>query len=351
MTEDQVVGCILGTALGDSLGLPYEGLSRRRGTKLLGPPDRQRFFFRRGMVSDDTEHLCMVAQALIDAKGNVEVFRRSLARRLRWWLLGAPAGIGLATLKSIIRLWMGCSPEHSGVRSAGNGPAMRAAVIGITYGDAPCFRDLIRASTRLTHTDPKAEYGACAIGLAAAMAKDVESVSPQNYIERLRQILPEEGAHEFLELMSGTVASASQSQSTDAYAGSLGLSQRISGYMYHSVPIAIHAWLINPLDYRAAITSVIRCGGDTDSVAAFVGGIVGVSVGQQGIPQEWLSSIIDWPRSVTWMQRLGKQLYFSMTSSEVTRPIRLPVIAVLARNLCFAAIVLYHGFRRLGPPY
>ncbi len=28
--------------------------------KLLGPPERHRFFLRRGMISDDTEHTCMV---------------------------------------------------------------------------------------------------------------------------------------------------------------------------------------------------------------------------------------------------------------------------------------------------
>ncbi|HIF05444.1 MAG TPA: ADP-ribosylglycohydrolase family protein [Gemmatimonadetes bacterium] len=65
---------MLGTAVGDSIGLPYEGLSRGRAEKLLGPPDRHRFFFGRGMVSDDTEHTCMVAQSLI----------RSGAYRLGW---------------------------------------------------------------------------------------------------------------------------------------------------------------------------------------------------------------------------------------------------------------------------
>ena len=57
-----VVGSILGTAVGDAMGLPYEGLSRRRGKRLIGPPDRHHFFFGRGMVSDDTELTCMVSQ-------------------------------------------------------------------------------------------------------------------------------------------------------------------------------------------------------------------------------------------------------------------------------------------------
>ncbi len=56
MAKAHIVGSLLGTAIGDSIGLPYEGLSRRRAKRLLGPPDRHRFLFGRGMVSDDTEH-------------------------------------------------------------------------------------------------------------------------------------------------------------------------------------------------------------------------------------------------------------------------------------------------------
>ena len=47
---------LLGTAVGDALGLPYEGLTPERGQKLIGYPDRFRFLPGRGMVSDDTEH-------------------------------------------------------------------------------------------------------------------------------------------------------------------------------------------------------------------------------------------------------------------------------------------------------
>src|SRR5260221_9310427 len=94
MLSEAIVGAILGTAVGDALGLPYENLSRRRGLRLLGPPDRHRFFFGRGMVSDDTEHACMVAQALIAAGNDAAHFRWNFAWRLRLWLLTLPAGVG-----------------------------------------------------------------------------------------------------------------------------------------------------------------------------------------------------------------------------------------------------------------
>lgn len=91
------VGCLLGTAVGDALGLPYEGLSPRRARRLLGPPTQYRLLSNRGMVSDDTEHACMVAQSLIASGGDAERFGSELGRRLRLWVLAAPAGIGLAS--------------------------------------------------------------------------------------------------------------------------------------------------------------------------------------------------------------------------------------------------------------
>ena len=42
----------------------------------------------------------MVLQSILEAGGDVEVFRRRFARRLRWWLLGLPAGVGLATARA-----------------------------------------------------------------------------------------------------------------------------------------------------------------------------------------------------------------------------------------------------------
>ena len=159
--EAAILGCLLGTAVGDALGLPCERLSKQRQRRLFPHLDGHRFFFGRGMVSDDTEHTCFVAQALIVSAGDAALFERRFARDLRLWLLGLPAGIGLATLKAICRLWLGFGPARSGVFSAGNGPAMRAALLGVCCGDdLDRLRALVRASTRLTHTDLRAEHGA-----------------------------------------------------------------------------------------------------------------------------------------------------------------------------------------------
>jgi ADP-ribosylglycohydrolase len=162
VNEKAIIGCILGTAVGDALGLPYEGMPPSRARKLLGPPDRYRFVLGRGMISDDTEHTCMVSQSLIESGDNVDTFTRRFASRLRWWILALPAGVGKATARSCIKLWFGVRPSKSGVYSAGNGPAMRAAIFGATIDDIPKLLEYVRASSRLTHTDPKAEFGTVA---------------------------------------------------------------------------------------------------------------------------------------------------------------------------------------------
>ncbi len=350
MGKTHIIGSILGTAIGDAIGLPYEGLSRRRAAKLLGVPHQYRFFFGYGMVSDDTEHTCMVAQALIAAGGNQLKFQHHLAWLFRFWLLSLPAGVGLATLKAICRLWCGFSPTKSGVFSAGNAPAMRAAILGVAIDDVTQLRELVRISSRITHTDPKAEYGAFAIALAARIVCQTHRVSGHDFLLQLKSYLDEE-ASEFTDLIHQVVISVNNGESTGEFAAQQGMHQGVSGYVYHSVPVAIHAWLSHQHDFRAAIITVVECGGDTDSNAAIVGGIVGAAVGKSGIPRQWLNKLLETSRTVAWMERLGIQLDATMQLGIPKRPIKLLFVTTLLRNAVFLLIVLFHGFRRLLPPY
>jgi ADP-ribosyl-[dinitrogen reductase] hydrolase len=196
-----IVGCLLGTAVGDAIGLPAEGLSSDRQRRLFGELDSYRLLPHRGMISDDTEHAAMVAQALIASAGDTQTFLKVLASELRLWTLLLPAGAGAATLRAGFKLLFGVSPERSGVYSAGNGPAMRAPLLGVCYGNAPDrLRSLIHASTRLTHTDPKAEYGAFAVALAAhqftqgdldahRLSNDLRERFPHADTDALRELL------------------------------------------------------------------------------------------------------------------------------------------------------------------
>jgi ADP-ribosylglycohydrolase len=350
MKHAAIVGCLLGTAVGDALGLSYEGLSRKRAAKLFPEFKRYHFFFGKGMISDDTEHSSLVAQALIQARGNETEFARLLAWKLRFWVLGMPAGVGFASLRAIIKLWFGFSPKHSGVFSAGNGAAMRVALLGVCYGhDVEKLRGLVRVATRITHSDPKAEYGALAVAHAAYLASLGAVIVPQTYYESLSTLLANQEADEFLQLVERAVNSVIAQQSTLDFAESLGLGRGISGYVYHTVPLVIHAWLSHQEDYAAAIQSLIRCGGDTDTTAAIAGAILGAKLGKAGIPSEWLANLCDYPRSVSWLEGLGERLSESLEHPVAAYP--LPIFPLILRNLLFMLIVLVHGFRRLLLPY
>jgi len=349
--REAIVGCLLGTAVGDALGLPYEGLSRRRAAGLFGPPDRHRLLTGRGMVSDDTEHACLTAQALIAAGVDLDALTRQLASRLRLWLLSVPAGVGFATLRATLKLCAGVSPQRSGVYSAGNGPAMRSVVLGPAIDDPPLLWSMVRACTRITHTDPKAAYGALAVALAARMQSERAGADPGRFATRLAEMLMDEPAAELIGLIDQIRQSLARNESTEQFAASLGLDRGVSGYVYHTVPVVLHAWLRHPADYRNALIEVIRCGGDTDTTGAILGGIIGSGVGKDGIPAEWLRGLCEWPRTVDWMERLATQLANVRNSRTTARPLRLPVYGVLPRNLAFLAVVLAHGFRRLFPPY
>jgi ADP-ribosylglycohydrolase len=349
--EAAVVGSILGTAVGDAIGLPYEGISPRRAQRLLGPPERHRLFFRRGMVSDDTEQTCLVAQALIESCGDVELFQRRLLRRLRGWFLTLPGGIGLGTLRALSKSVLGFPPHRCGVFSAGNGPAMRSSVLGAAIADSGQLLEFVRAACTITHTDPKAFFGAAAVSLAAQLSREEAPVDPVEYLAAVRHSLRDEEADELFRLLEAAVESVRRGQTTRDFARASGMQNGVSGYVYQTVPIAIHAWLTNQNDFRRAIISVVECGGDTDTTGAIVGGIVGCHVGKAGMPVEWLDQLLEWPRTVAWMEQLGGQLARVVVSGERESPPSLPLPGVLLRNAGFLAIVLTHGFRRLLPPY
>lgn len=346
---DRLCGLLLGMAVGDALGLPREGLSPRRAARMFRGPLRHRFVLGRGMISDDTEHACMTAQALLRSPNNPDGFARSLAWRLRGWLLGIPAGIGLATLRSIARLWIGFPPHRSGVFSAGNGPAMRAPILGACLGDdVEETRRYVRASTRLTHTDPKAERGAMLIALAAhhAATSDAGDVDADQFLDRADAEAAED--HELKSLLISLRQQLHRGATPAQFAASLGLERGVGGYMYHTVPVALYCWLRSPGDFEQAVTDAILLGGDADTVGAIVGGIAGASVGASTIPQAWIDDLMEFPRSAAWIRRVGEALG---DAKHPARPVPLAWPLIPLRNLLFVLIVLLHGLRRLLPPY
>lgn len=340
--EEHLAGLLLGTALGDALGLPAEGLSRRRLVRLgWNGRWRHRFLFGRGMTSDDTEHTLLVAESLRRQPDDAQAFARDLAWRLRWWLLAVPAGVGFATLRACLKLWLGFPPDRSGVRSAGNGAAMRSAIIGAWFaGDRAKIESFVRAATLLTHTDSRALTGALAVALCAESA--VLGRSSAETLALLAAVSPED--REWQERLTLLRQGLEEGWTLDAYSERIGCSAGITGYVHNTVPVALFAYLKGG-EFRPALEDVLDGGGDTDTVGAIAGALLGCRSGAAALPREWLDGLVEFPRGAEYLRAMAAALAGRSPPPSWRRWL-LPF-----RQLLFTTTVLAHGFRRLAPPW
>jgi len=290
----------------------------------------------------------MLTQALIECQGDADRLAAALARRLRWWLLRVPAGIGFGTLRACLKLWMGISPTRSGVFSAGNGPAMRSALLGIVSEDRTKVDQLVTASTRITHTDPRAEQGALVAATASWLVSHQHDVDSMDLIDELSTIVDDP---ELKQAIQSITPAIDRGDNARTFADSLGLNRGVSGYVNHTVPAAVFCWLRHRNDFRAAVESAVELGGDTDTVGAITGAMAGAELGTDAIPEAWLDRLAEWPCTVKWMSTLSDHLAESLTSHRQVMADQVPVSALLVRNVVFTCIVLTHGLRRLLPPY
>ena len=300
------------------------------------------------MCSDDTEHAFMVGQTWLKEPRDPVRFQRCLAWKLRWWLTGLPAGVGLATARAIIKLWLGFPPHRSGIYSAGNGPAMRSAIIGAFFAkDSTRMREFVSAATHITHTDPRAEIAALAVAEAVAWI-----VNGDENVEKLFSRLTACGDNaEWKGLCSCLKAAYSENKSVADFCSSLGLERGVSGYAFHTVPVALYGWLRNRQDFKMALTQTLDCGGDTDTTGAITGALAGASTGVTGIPKEWTANILEWPRTLSLMNCLAARLEQLTVEEKPVGSICYFWAGLIFRNIVFLVVVLLHGLRRLWPPY
>ncbi len=337
---DRFIGCLYGTALGDSLLLPAEGLSRATIARRWSGPLRQRLVFGRGLVSDDTEHTFLSAQALLESGGDVERFGHGLARRLRWWLVALPGGCGKATARGLIRSWLGVHPSRSGVHSAGNGPAMRAAILGVRWAEDPeRLRSFVTASTVLTHSDERALWAALAVAMGAAHA--ARMADDGRLWADWRGISADQMWSAMVDLLE---RHHRQGASVDAVAVALGCPTYVSGYALHSVPLALYAWLHHRHDPRSCLTAILRCGGDTDTTGAIAGALLGIDDSIAVFPPEWSARLVEWPLSRHCLSAAG----YALARSE-GRPVTWSWWFQPLRNLVFLVVILAHVGRRCIP--
>lgn len=264
---------LLGTAAGDALGVPYEGARRPRDVK------------GGSIVSDDTEQSALVARALArhprDRDACVCAFRRSLLG----WFLRMPWGIGWGTLRACVRIAFGI--RRSGVRSAGNGAAMRIAIAGAFLRDRTRDERIawVDALSEVTHVDPRAVEGARFVAELVALRE----------ADRAVEVVSEPSLRSALER---AIALARRGAARETAAAELGT----SGFVLHSVPFATYCAL--RFDPARAIEEAVLAGGDTDTNAAISGAIAGALHGDAWIRPRRLFGAF----GTTYLEALARDL-------------------------------------------
>ncbi|MCB9683827.1 MAG: ADP-ribosylglycohydrolase family protein [Alphaproteobacteria bacterium] len=271
--------------MGDAVGLPFENLSAARVARRLRQGLVPGFVGRRALPSDDTAHAFATLQALV-VSSDPDLFAHELARRLRWWLATLPPGIGLATLRALGKSWLGASPTRSGVASAGNGPLMRAPVLGAAVRDLDHAIVLTDASTRITHTDPRSIEAARAVTAAARVA--ATGAGWEAVLEAARS-----------QLLDPDLVDAARQANERGPVDPTGFVVP----SLHGVLFAIRAGRGDP---RAVIEAAVRLGGDTDTIAAIAGGIVGAGR-PDDVPEDWLATVW-WQHDVAAMEELARRV-------------------------------------------
>jgi ADP-ribosylglycohydrolase len=225
---------------------------------------------------------------------------------------------------------------------------MRSALCGVTaLADAEC-EEFVRRSTRITHTDPKAEAGALVVARAAGLTARGMSMTPLDF---LRNETTRLAGSELGERLDAVRDSLTNGLSPNEFAESQRWSNGVSGYVNDTVPAALYCWAASPGDFRQSVTNAVLLGGDTDSVAAITGAIAGANLGASAIPIEWVNRLRDWPRNVAWLERVAASIAENSLGERRVEPPPMYWLATLPRNAVFAVIVLGLGFRRLLPPY
>ena len=333
-------GVLLGTATGDSVGLPAENLKPAK-IEAFGWRNnwRQRLFFGKGMISDDTEHTLFTAQAILKYPNDPDKFQACLGRKLKWWLASLPAGTGQATAKAIFKMWFFIPWKKCGVFSAGNGPAMRAAIIGVAIKDFEMMKQYLKASTELTHSDPKAYLGSLAVALLARHLSEKKTLT----IAEAKELLNLEDP-EWQKLMKELFEYLEEGKSLDEYRKHLCGAKGLTGYIYHTVPGVIYGILSNKLNFEKSLADIMNQGGDTDSTAAIAGSILGAMGRECKIPSIWIDNLMEQPRSIKLLRKVANNL-----DQETNKQIPYFVPFIFLRNLFFLTIVLSHGFLRLLP--
>jgi ADP-ribosylglycohydrolase len=145
--------------------------------------------------------------------------------------------------------------------------------------------DEARASAMVTHTHPEGVAGTIAVAIAAAVASQLRNGANDNYVnpffDAVLAFTPESKVRRGILIASQTPASVG----AENVAKALGNGSLVTAP--DTVPFALWCAAHHHQNFVDSLKQTIVAGGDCDTNAAIVGGIVALSAGRELIPTEW----------------------------------------------------------------
>ncbi|MBA3293170.1 MAG: ADP-ribosylglycohydrolase family protein [Geodermatophilaceae bacterium] len=280
----RVAGALIGSAVGDALGAPFEfgppGAygsrfptdARGVGTEMCGGGS---LGWAPGEFTDDTQMALLLASSLVEREGLDEA---DVFDRFRTWLSAGPPDVGNQT-RSVLasgRPWDVAAAEHFARtgHAAGNGSLMRTTPAAVFFAPAgrEATMDAARRISALTHGDPAAGEG-CAI-LHELVRVALDGGDPLAALpDALAAVAPEHRG-KWESVLAATWRPSDATESNGAVWPTLGSA----------------VWALRKAGSLAeGMRLVLDLGGDTDTVAAVTGGLLGAVYGIAGIPMRWTS--------------------------------------------------------------
>jgi ADP-ribosylglycohydrolase len=181
------------------------------------------------------------------------------------------------------------------------------ALATVLQGTGHSVERWVTASTKLTHKSPEVTEAAILVSHAAHMALMVpkKEFDPCRVLDDLIALTQEPSLNQLLCRLRDPL---SKGFSVHRAATVLGFKKGTPAVASATAVMAVFAWLRHSNSYQRSVTSAIRCGGDTDSVAALVGGLSGIRLGADAIPRAWSKQMSTWPQNRRWMDRLTARL-------------------------------------------
>ncbi len=302
--RDRAVGVLLGTAAGDALGAGYEFRAPMPAGASVGMIGGGLGPFAPGEWTDDTSMAIAIAEiAATGADLRLTPSQDYIVERWAWWA-GTTKDIGVQTSSVLsaaaargvsaqaARAASAALHDRTG-RSAGNGSLMRTAPVALAHlGDATALVEAARGVSELTHFDPEAGDGCvlwCAAIRHAVLDGELDVRIGLGHVDSERR-----------ELWNSRIVEAEKSRPAD-FASNNGwvvaaLQAAWSAIITTPVPAEDPAAGVFRVDHlRLALEAAVRGGGDTDTVAAIAGGLLGAAYGASAVPWHWRLALKGWP--------------------------------------------------------